>query len=40
MKDKKKAFLNSLLANSEKVGMPKKVIEIYINQINNRFEVK
>lgn len=40
LNDKRKKYFNALLANSERLGIPKRVIQIYIDQINNKFEVK
>ncbi|WP_263399372.1 hypothetical protein [Sutcliffiella deserti] len=40
MKDKRKEFFELLLVNSEKVGIPKRVIQIYVDQVTNRIEVK
>jgi hypothetical protein len=40
VKDERKEFFESLLENAEKVGIPKRVIQIYLDQVTNRFEVK
>ncbi|WP_267195394.1 hypothetical protein [Filobacillus milosensis] len=40
MKDKHKGFYKVLLDKSEEIGISKRVIQIYIDQVTSRFEVK